>query len=264
LKRNFRLTLPLGIALLSALASPARPQNIAIVNPGFEADSITAGAFVVLQPQGWNRYDPANIINQNNNAVGVIAPAGSTYYSGGAPEGNNAALVFLSGPQNAEAGLQQTLSAALQANTTYTLSVDVGNIASGTSLPGSSGGSGIFFDLDGFPGYRIDLLAGGTVIGSDNNSLGAIIPEGQFRRSSFSVSIPASHPQLGQNLLIRLVNLKTPGTPDAPNIEVNFDNVTLTASNVNAPEPSTLTLIGALMVGYMGTCRKRRQYSAVY
>jgi len=235
---------------LAALAfgwflAPLSAQNIPVVNAGFESNSITDGAFVVVQPQAWVTYDPNGIINNVQNAVGVIRPnIGGEYFPAGAPEGVNAALVFLGGNQTGEAGLQQTLAATLQANTRYRGSVQIGNIASGTSLPGSSGGPGVFFDLDGFPGYRIDVLAGATVIASDNNSIGATIPEGQFRRTRFYFDVTNSHPQLGQSLGIRLVNLKTPGTPTVPNIEVDFDEVILTAGAIPTSAQLAINLVG--------------------
>lgn len=230
-------------------------QNIPVVNAGFESNSITPGAFVVLQPAGWTVYDPAVMIDNANNAVGVIRPLpGTEYFPGGTPEGNNAALVFLAGPQTGEAGLQQTLGATLLANTRYRCSVQVGNIASGWSLPGSSGGASNYFDLDGFPGYRIDVLAGTNVVGSDNNSLGATIPEGAFRRAQFHFDTGPSPAQLGQPLGIRLVNLKASGTPTVPNIEVDFDAVTLSAGAIPvAAQLSIAAPAGQVMVSVHGT-----------
>lgn len=221
-------------------------QVIPIVNPGFEADAIVDGAFVVLQPSSWVNYDPAGIINNVDNAVGVIRPnLGGEYFPSGAPEGVNAALVFLAGNQTAEAGLQQTLNATLQANTRYRGAVQIGNIASGTSLPGSSGGAGNFFNLNGFPGYRIEVLAGTNVVGSDNNSIGGAIPEGLFRQVRFYFDITNSHPQLGQALTIRLINLKQPGSPSAPNIEVDFDAVQLAAGPIPVAAELSLNLVGS-------------------
>jgi hapalindole H/12-epi-hapalindole U/12-epi-fischerindole U synthase len=231
---------------LGMLSEPGSAQTIPIVNAGFEADNITPGAFAVLVPQGWSVYDPGFIINQNANAVGVIRPLpGVEYFPAGTPAGVNAALVFLAGNQSAEAGLQQTLAATLQANTRYRCSVQIGNIASGTSLPGSADGGGIFYDLDGFPGYRVDVLAGTAVVASDNNSIGASIPAGQFRPARFYFDVPNGHPQLGQPLGIRLVNLKQPGTVEAPNIEVDFDEVLLSAGAIPVRAQLNLSIVGA-------------------
>jgi hypothetical protein len=246
------LILVLGLALAPAV--PA--QQIAVTNPGFEADPITPGAFFVLPPAGWATYDPLGIVDQTLNAVGVIRPLpGVEYFPGGTTEGDHAAIVYLGGELNGAAGLEQTLSATLLPDTRYTLSVDIGNIASGTSLPGSSGGPGVFYDLDGFPGYRIELLAGGTVLAADDNSLAASIPEGAFRTASVqfdSVGVPAL---LGQALAIRLINLDLPGTAQAPAIEVDFDNVRLFAAPV--PEPATWVLALAGL-GLLSLQRLRR------
>jgi hypothetical protein len=233
----------------------AQSQPLPIVNAGFEADVITPGAFAVLIPQGWTTYDPGFIINQNANSVGVIRPdVPQSFFPAGAPEGVNAALVFLAGGQTAEAGLQQTLSATLQANTRYRCSVQVGNIASGTSLPGSADGGGVFYNLAGFPGYRIDILAGTTVVASDNNSIGATIPEGEFLDARFYFDATNGHPQLGQNLGIRLVNLNAPGTTEAPNIEVDFDDVRLTTGPIPAPAELSIALVGdSPTLGISGT-----------
>lgn len=210
-------------------------QSIPIVNAGFEANVIGAGTFQVLTPAGWSRWDPGLIINNSANAVGLIRPdLPQPYFPAGAPEGSQAALVFLAGPQAVEAGLQQTLAATLQANTRYRCAVQVGNIASGTSLPGSADGGNVFYNLEGFPGYRIDVLAGTNVAASDNNSIGATIPEGEFREARFFFDTGPAPAQLGQALGIRLVNLKHPGTTNAPNIEVDFDAVSLTAGSIPA------------------------------
>lgn len=249
-----------GIALAmapgQALAAP-----VAVANAGFEADVITAGAFVALQPLAWLPHDPDGLLaaQPGMNALGVIRPLpGLEYFPAGTPEGHNAALVFLAGAGAGEAGLQQTLTATLQPDQRYTLQVDVGNIASGTSLPGSSGGAGVFFNLAGFPGYRIDLLAGGQVLASDINTLGGLIPEGQFRTATLGFqSAHAGNALFGQALAIRLVNLKQPGTPLAPNVEVDFDNVRLDASPVPEPAAALLGLAGLALLLALRTGGKR-------
>ena len=231
-----------GWALALTMDGPALAQPIAIVNPGFEADAAAPGAFVVLQPNGWTRYDPHGLVDQAANAVGVIHPLpGQSYFASGAPEGAQAALVFLGGGRSGPAGLQQTLLSTLQPDTLYTLSVAVGNIASGVSTPESTGGGGVFFNLDGFPGYRIELLAGGQVLAADDNSQGAGLAEGHFTTATVSFTSGAAPAQAGLPLGIRLINLDQPGTALAPAIEVDFDDVRLVASAV--PEPAAWVLL---------------------
>ncbi len=232
--------------ILCLIHTIGNAQPVPIINPGFESNVIGQGAFAVLSPQGWSIYDPNFIINHNQNSVGVIRPdVPQQFFPTGAPEGVNAALVFLAGAQNAEAGLRQTLTNTLQANTRYRCSVQVGNIASGTSLPGSADGGNVFYNLNGFPGYRIDILAGTTVIGSDSNNIGSTIPEGEWREARFYFDVTNSHPQLGQTLSIRLVNLKFPGPTNSPNIEVDFDDVRLSAGPIPVAASLSISLTGA-------------------
>ena len=116
--------------------------------------------------------------------------------------------------------MEQTLTATLEANTTYELLVDIGNIATGTAVSGET------FPLEGLPGYRVELLAGGTVIASDDNSLAGSIPEGAFGESVITFNPGDANPQLGQPLGIRLINLnQTAGVPAGNDLEVDFDNV---------------------------------------
>jgi hypothetical protein len=227
-----------AIGLLGAGAS--RGATVAIENPGFEAQTVDAGFVLLGSPTGWTIYNPANI-NGGSDSVGLINPAGTDHFPGGAAEGSNAAVVFMDGPATGEAGLQQTLATTLQPQTRYSLSAAIGNIAAGTANFG-------YFNLTGFPGYRVDLLAGATVIASDNNSLANVIPDGEFRTSTITAAIGAAHPRLGQPLTIRLVNLNQPGTAEAPGIEVNFDAVRLVA--VPLPPLSSRRAAGQVVVSW--------------
>jgi hypothetical protein len=207
---------------------------LTVLNPSFESDLTPTGTFRVLQPANWALHDPSGIVDQGIDAVGVLNPLGTTFFPAGSPDGANAALIFLAGDiGGGEVGLRQTLSSNLTANTSYTLRVAVGNIASGIG-----GTPPQFFDLDGFPGYAVQLRAGGTLLAEDRNTLS--IAEGAFAESIVQFDVGASHPQLGLPLEIHLLNLNIPGTPAEPGIEVDFDDVRLDA--VNVPEPSTLTL----------------------
>jgi hypothetical protein len=123
------------------------------------------------------------------------------------------------------------------------------------------------FDFNGFPGYRVDLFAIDplaldpimdiTVLSSDNNTL--TIAEGAFETSTVMFTTGASHPNAGESLGIRLVNLNEPATlanPNGDGIEVNFDNVQLEA--VLIPEPSTITLMMLVAGASFIVLRKRK------
>lgn len=209
-----------------ALAYPPA-ELLDMDNPGFEANPVATNCFQGFTPSGWTLYDPNGIHDGAVDAVGGLnTQPGGPHFIDGAPEGDHVALIFLSedigdGP----VGLTQVLGDVLELNTTYTLSVQVGNIASGQGPPPCDVFG--FFDLDGFPGYQVQLLAGGVVIEQDNNTRGGLIPEGEFRRSIFHVTIGDEHPQAGAAIEVRLINLNMIDTPEDPGIEVDFDDVQL-------------------------------------
>jgi hapalindole H/12-epi-hapalindole U/12-epi-fischerindole U synthase len=246
--RTLRL-LPLALCLATAHAAP-----LTIQNAGFETPFLANNTFNVASPgpSGWSAY---GTINHNNRSIGAINPTGSTLYPGGAPEGRNAGVVFLMDNANnqsqfagIESGLVQTLAATLQTNTRYTLTVEVGNMANDSATTNNA------FNFTGFPGYRIDLLAGGQVLASDNNTL--LPAEGTFLTSQVELSIGASHVLAGQALGIRLVNLNA-----APGIEVNFDNVRLDATAI--PEPAAAAgLFGSATLA-LALRRRRTRFLAV-
>jgi hypothetical protein len=237
------LSFAIGFALFAhgIFAAP-----VAIENAGFEAPylggnlppqfngDVPATAFPVgAPPAGWEPYGAVG----GNAFVGVLNPGVmtveplATYFPDGAPEGENVALTFFDGHLGgAEFGIEQTLDAALAADTRYTLTVEVGNIASGVSVvqPFASFG---FFDLRGFPGYRIEFLAGGEVVAADNNSL--VPEEGEFLTSTVQIDVRGDHDQLGEELAIRLVNLNEADVLDpVVDLEVDFDAVALDASPI--------------------------------
>jgi hypothetical protein len=220
---------------LAASVSPAAGVPIAIVNSGFETDPVSEGCFAVFTPFGWQPYDPFDLLNGGNNSIGVLDCTDWIFFPDGAPEGVQVALTFLAATIGAgPAGLSQVLADVLEASTIYRLTVQVGNIASGTGPPPCDQFG--FFDLDGFPGYRVELLAGGVVIAADDNSLAGVLGEGEFGPTAIRAAIPATHAQLGQPLEIRLINLNEAETPEDPGIEVDFDDVALEATPVGPAE----------------------------
>jgi hypothetical protein len=96
--------------------------------------------------------------------------------------------------------------------------------------------------------YRIDLLAGSTVLASDSSQ--SIAPD-EWKTSTVTYTTQPGDP-LGQPLEIRLVNLATPGE----GAEVDFDNVRLDASAV-VPEPVSAMLIAVGVIAISISSRFR-------
>ena len=214
--------------LIDAIEAHPNPDPIDVINASFEdtTGQTPFNEFTFGVPQGWLLYDPHGLAGPNV-YTGTLQPNGVDFFNTLAPDGDLVAILYNEGLFGAgEYGFEQTLAATWQPQTSYQLSVEVGNIASGFAQNGQ------FFNLDEFPGYRIELLAGESVVVEDSNSL--IIDEGQFETSVLSFSTTSSEPFLGQNITIRLVNLNLIpngyNEETSPDLEVDFDAVTFDAT----------------------------------
>ena len=117
----------------------------------------------------------------------------------GRPDGSN---LFWCGentgavPQSLDLrGVSQVLADNLMQNTTYVLTVQIGNPPAYHDPLRTD---------DGFPGYQVELLAGGVVVALDRNSL--LPANGAFVTSTVAFTSGNTHPQMGQPLEIRLLN----------------------------------------------------------
>ncbi len=201
-----------------------------VVNPGFEAVALNDGEYPwMMDNEGWGYFDNAGNLGTWNPEPG--------FYGGSAPEGEN--IGWTEPGAGVPGGFAQILTETLTADTTYTLTVRVGN------TPGYNWG-----------GYKVQLLAGGTegssgdqyanpiyggtVLAEDDNSL--TIAEGTFETSTVTHTTggAGSDPNVGLPIQIRLLAI---GLDDS--YETDFDNVKLLIdgeSGVYDPTPLTVTL----------------------
>lgn len=235
----------LSVLLLAALGIfPASATSVTITNPGFETPFNTS---TFGPPTGWT------VIGSGSN-VGAYNPyqfqGGGQYYVGatsaldphsggaGAYGIGGSMLAFVFGT-SAGSGFSQTLSATLQPNTAYTLTVTEFQ-RFGTGLASAT-----------TAGSLIQLLAGSTVIASatDNTGPGAAVSADQV---AFLANSNLFSGLFGQALAIRITTTVN-GTSTI--LATDWDNVRLDATVV--PEPTTIALVSAALV--LATFRRRKQ-----
>jgi hypothetical protein len=185
-------------ALLLLLPDASSADEVAIVNAGFEDQVLGNGAFSFSIP-GWTNAGDSGTFNPTTGQ-----------FASEAPEGSNVAFSSNAGPV-----ISQVLAAVLDIDTEYTLSVLVGDRL---DLP--------------FPGYSVQLLAGGVILAEDNNSMSPV--NGDFFESTVTYESSLSDTQIGEALEIRLRGFGQ---------QVNFDDVRLNAV-ASIPEPSGMVILG--------------------
>jgi hypothetical protein len=257
--RSFFFLIALVAVALASIPSVGLAAPLSVVNPGFEdiSGESPVNEFTFGPLNGWGLYDPGTITSGGAGPtyfIGTLTPfepdpGGNPgvyeFFPAGAPEGQRVGIAFSffgSGGQG-EWGMVQTLADTLQPKTRYTLRVRIGNIASGTSV-----GGGVF-PLDGFPGYRVVLLAGGEMLAQDLNSLAGSIPDGEWAESTVEFVTGVHHDQFDENLEIRLINLNVvdPAYPNS-DLEVDFDDVRLDAAPVPEAVPAVSVFGGVLLI----------------
>jgi len=231
-----KLLLFLAAIGLLALSASAGAYDVPIVNAGFE-DPVWADGEWGFGVPGWDTVGPSPSSGTwNPDATGDIFYG----YGGIAPEGQNVAWISAGEVDNTpndpddddftsvEGGLAQVLTETLTTGMTYTLTVEVGNS----------------YYYGWGEGYKIQLLAGDTLLAQDDSSL---TPATDTFETSIVTYVynAADEALLGEPLQIRLL-----AKPD--NGELDVDDVRLDA----VPEPVTLTLLG---LGGLGLIRRRRR-----
>jgi hypothetical protein len=202
---------------------------IPIDNPGFEDPVLADGVYdYSMDNEGWGYLDNDGEQGSWNPGLPGTSERG---YGGNAPEGQNVGWANPGGV-GVPGGFAQVLTnpnATLTADTTYTLTVEVGN------TPGYPWG-----------GYKVQLLAGGTphtpgtgadytgpvtggtLLVEDNNLLTIAVDTFETSTVTYTYN-PALHSGLlGEPLQIRLLSLGNVAAGDWT--EADFDNVRLSRS----------------------------------
>jgi len=195
---------------------------VPIVNAGFEDPILGEGGWTST-PTAWTNgyYDVTapGVWVVGDSGSGAYNPTAADGYGGVAAEGYN--LMAATSSAGYDKGMNQVLSATLQANTQYELSALVGN-------PFLFNGSTATAD------YRIELLAGGVLLASDTGPSPADDTTWTVARLTYDSG--GSPAQLGEALEIRLLAVNFTDWKG-----VDFDDVKLTAA-IPAPDPYTVSL----------------------
>jgi hypothetical protein len=185
---------------------------ITIDNPGFEAELRGDGTYNYAH-QGWGWFANAEELGTWN--PGLVGEIG---YGGDAPEGQNVGWVNPGGV-GVPGGFAQVLTETLKADTTYKLTVEVGN-----TLAYPWGGYSVQLLAGGTPGDTGEITVG-TLLAEDANSLTIAVDTFETSTVTYTYN-PALHSHLlGEPLQIRLLSLGNVSAGDYT--EADFDDVQL-------------------------------------
>ncbi|MCA8902969.1 MAG: hypothetical protein KDA53_17155 [Hyphomonas sp.] len=189
-------TIALAAALSFSLAASA--EEIALANPGFEADALVDAG---QSGKSWH----FGMQDWGGSRQGIMRPDVQHFPSGLAPGGRNVAFLSYAG-----SWMEQQATDVLRPETHYSLQVLVGARADGNFAEGGN--------------YTLALYAGNSLLAEQTSRTA---PGGQLVLDSLEFVSGTKPPAEGQPLKVRISNV------DAR--QVNFDNVSLRIVNPDAP-----------------------------
>jgi hypothetical protein len=252
----------LSITALGMASASADPVDVP--NASFETSS-SGGGFTYS--------DPATISDWT-----FDAPAGSAYgqlwliffNSPGSSSGSDCAFIKNTSPGDGAFLTSATSLGTITADTTYTLTVAVGN--ADLNNPALESGPLVFDPIGNTPpaGVTLALLADGQPFAIDPIPAG-LVPSGTWQDFTLSYTTTDADPIVGDQLTIQLGT--QPGSGDAES--ASFDNARLDASSLSSgddgdgsgglavtPEPPICGLLG-LGLGVLGWLARWRSRNAM-
>ncbi len=175
---------------------------------------------------------PSSIPGAQSAVVRGVGPVAAGNSTPTGADGINVAYLFNDGGPSESVEATQVLSETLQPSGQYTLRVAIGNFNPSQPYAASTYG-----------GYRIELLAGTTVIASDTDSF--VPPLEEFQDAvALADASTLSAALVGQVISIRLTISATEADRST-----HFDNVrlTLTPAAVPSMSPLGLVMLGAIL-----------------
>ena len=215
------------LLLLALSVAYAAAVPVTVLNPSFEiatlpmtfatgsVSNLVTGTIPLGGTVGnWTAFNAPN-----GNNVGAFAPnAAPQNWTTPWWTGSNVGYMQNYATGTTSGGLTQTLSTTYQADTVYTLTVDIGRRQ--FQIAGSSFG------------YALELWAGSTLVGTASH---LNLPLNSFGTDSLTATVATGSAAIGQNIEVRLLS-------NGVFSEAYFDNIRLDATA--APEPGTCALLG--------------------
>lgn len=218
--KTVALSLAAGLAVATAQAS-----SVTVNNFSFESQAVSPGGALVTTPNGPTGWSGFRVGSGGNSDIGLGRPG--TEFSVANPlaapaDGNNYLwLNDFNGDGSQFTGIYQDMGALL-ANTTYTLTIAIGNRGDTPPNGQATWSPGVISLVNGADNT-------GTVLATTTGLPGSV-----DSWQDFTVSFTTGASVAGDLSILLAVQ-------DAPAIQADFDNVRLDATPV--PEPSTYALV---------------------